>query len=228
MFTNHIITKNLIFIVATEPATKTSTDKMTPLETQIKELTKLIKNQEVSANNEQHNLSPPRSDIKGRPNNTCFCDYCRMNGHSISRRSKKQEQDEVNKLRKALTIKNDRKVSFENGYKRNRIFSNQNNYNQNGQSRNNKLTYQSGQSGNYGHTPRFQNHSNYSIRYHNKYNKNGYPRNNQQPSYNSNPRRNESYEEKYPKQNTFRDNERATKQHYDQENRQSSSDPRGR
>ena len=104
-FTNHIITKDLTFIVATDPANKTSTDKMTSLETQIKELTKLIKNQEVSAINEQLSFRRRDPDVKGRPNNTRFCDYCRMNGHSISRCSKKQVQDEVNKLRKELTIK---------------------------------------------------------------------------------------------------------------------------
>ena len=40
-FTNHIITKDLTFIVATDPANKTSTDNMTSLETQIKELTNI-------------------------------------------------------------------------------------------------------------------------------------------------------------------------------------------
>ena len=122
-FTNHIITKDLTFIVATDPANKTSTDKMTSLETQIKELTKLIKSQEVSAINKQHCFRRRDPDVKGRPNNKRFCDYCRMNGHSISRCSKKQVQDEVNKLRKELTIKSDRKVSFETDYKRNRNFS---------------------------------------------------------------------------------------------------------
>ena len=58
-------------------------------------------------------------DIKGRPNSTPFCEYCRMNGHSIPRCSKKQVQDEVNKLRKELTTKNERRVSFETDYKRN-------------------------------------------------------------------------------------------------------------
>ena len=109
-FTNHIITKDLTLIVATDPANKTSTDKMTSLETQIKELTKLIENQEVSAINEQHSFRRRDPNIKGRPNNTRFCDYCRTNGHSISRCSKKQVRDEVNKLSKELTIKNDREV----------------------------------------------------------------------------------------------------------------------
>ena len=97
-FTNYIITKDLTFIVAIDPANKTSTDKMTSLETQTKELTKLIKNHEVSAINEQHSFRCRDPEVKGRPNSTRFCDYCRMNGHSISRCSKKQVQDEVNKL----------------------------------------------------------------------------------------------------------------------------------
>ena len=122
--------KSLTFIVATDPANKTSTDKMTSLETQIKELTKLIKNQEVSAINEQHSLRRRDPDVKDRPNKTRFCVYCRMNGHSISRCSKKQVQDKINKLRKELTKKNDRKVSFKTDYKRNRNFSIQRNYNQ--------------------------------------------------------------------------------------------------
>ena len=145
---------------------------MTSLETQIKELTNLMKNQAVSAINEQHSFHRRNPDVKGRPNNKRFCDYCRMNGHSISKCSKKQVQDEVNKLRKELTIKNYRKVSFETDYKRNQNFSSQSNYNQSGQSRNNNLTNQSGQSGNSGKTSNFQNHSKYGIRYHNKYNKN--------------------------------------------------------
>ena len=103
---------------------------MTSLETQIKELTKLIKNQEVSAINDQTSLQRRHPDIKGRPNSTRFCEYCRMNGHSISRCSKKEVQDQVNKLRKELTTKNEQRVLFETDYKRNRRpnnFPNQNN-----------------------------------------------------------------------------------------------------
>ena len=99
-FTNHVISKDLTIIVATDPANESTTDKMPSLETQIKELTKLIKNQEVSAINYQNSFQRRHLDIKGRPYSTRFCEYCRMNGHSISRCSKKQVQDEVNKLRK--------------------------------------------------------------------------------------------------------------------------------
>ena len=99
-FTNHIITKDLIFIVTTDPAKKTATDKMTSLETQMKKITKLNKNQEIGAINEQHLFRRRDPDVEGRPNKTRFCDYCRMNGHSISRCSKKQVQDEVSKFAK--------------------------------------------------------------------------------------------------------------------------------
>ena len=50
-FTNHVITKDLTFIVATDPANKSTTDKMTSLETQIKKPTKLIMSQEINAIN---------------------------------------------------------------------------------------------------------------------------------------------------------------------------------
>ena len=87
-FTNHVITKGLTFIGATDPANKSTTDKMTSLETHIKELTKLIKNREVSAINDKNSFHQSHPDIKGRPNSTRFCEYCRMNGHFISRCSK--------------------------------------------------------------------------------------------------------------------------------------------
>ena len=61
----------------------------------MKELTKLNKNQEVSAIIEQHLFRRRDPDVKGRPNNTRFCDYCRMNRHSISRCSEKQVKDKV-------------------------------------------------------------------------------------------------------------------------------------
>ena len=106
-FTNHVITKDLTFIVAIDPANKSTTDKMTSIETQTKELTKLIKNQEISAINDQNLFHRHHPDIKGRPNSTRFWENCRMNGHSKARCSKKQVRDEVNKLRKELTRKND-------------------------------------------------------------------------------------------------------------------------
>ena len=77
-FTNHVITKDLTFVVATDPANKSTTDKMTSIETQIKELSEFIKNQEVKAINDQNLFQRRHPDIKGRPNSTRFCEYCRI------------------------------------------------------------------------------------------------------------------------------------------------------
>ena len=71
---------DLTFTIATDPANKFTTDKITSLETQIKQLAKLIKNQEVSSTiNDQNSFQRRHPDIKGRPNSTRFCEYCRMN-----------------------------------------------------------------------------------------------------------------------------------------------------
>ena len=132
--------KDLTFIVATHPTNKTSKDKETSLETQIKELTKLNKNQEVSAINEQHCFRHRDPDVKGRPNNTRFCDYCRMNSHSISRCSKKQVQDEVNKHPKELIIKIDRKYQLRPTINVTEISQSKVITKKNGQSKNNNFT----------------------------------------------------------------------------------------
>ena len=211
-FTSHIITKDLTFIVATDPAS---------LETQIKELTKLIKNQEVSAINDQNSFQRRHPDIKGRrPNGTRFCDYCRMNGHSISGCSKKQVQDEVNKLRKELTTKNERRVSFETDYKQNRRplnFPNQSNPNPSNRfwDNQNRTTDNSNPSQN-----------NYSIRHNYNHNGNNFQKANAQSSF----KRPQTYDDRYPGAGDikFRENEQDAKQFYDHENRQFNSNPRGR
>ena len=91
---------------------------MTSLETQNKELTKLIKNQEVSAISDQNSFQRRRHDIRGRPNSARFCEYCRMNGHSMSRCLKTSTSQEK-RLQKELTTNVDRNVSFETNYQRN-------------------------------------------------------------------------------------------------------------
>ena len=64
--------------------------------------------------------SRPRDpNIKGRPNSTRFCDYCRSNGHSISRCTKKQIDDSVNKLRKELVEPRKQNITFSNDYRKN-------------------------------------------------------------------------------------------------------------
>ena len=57
-FTNHVSTKGLSFIVATDPANESTTDKLTSLETQFKELTTLINNQEVQSTTRITTTSP--------------------------------------------------------------------------------------------------------------------------------------------------------------------------
>ena len=211
-FTNHVITMDRTFIVATDPAKKSTTDKMTSLEPQIEELTKLIKNQEVSAINDQnsfqriHFICHP--DIKGRPNSTRFCEYCRINGDAISRCSKKQVQDEVIKLRKELTAKNEQRVSFETDYKRNRRtnnFPNQNNPNPSNRfwDNQNRTTLNSNPSQN-----------NYGIRHNYNYNGNNFQKANAKSSFNAN--RPQTYDDRYPRENKLRENEQVAKQFYDQ------------
>ena len=210
-FTNHVITKDLTFTVATDPANKSTTDKMTSLETQFKERTKLIKIQEVCAIN--------YPDIKGSPNSTRYCEYCRMNGRSISRCSKTQVQDEVNKLRKELTNKIEQKLSFETDYKRNRRpknFSNQTAPNQNNRFWDNQSrTNNSNPSRN-----------NYGVCNKYNYNGNNCHKANAQSTFNA--KRLQIDDDRYPRENTFRENEQGAKHFYDQENRQFNSNPRGR
>ena len=71
---------------------------MISLEIQFKNITELIKHQEVSAIIDQNFFLRQNSVIKSRQNKFRFCEDYRMNGHSICKRSKKQTQDEVNKL----------------------------------------------------------------------------------------------------------------------------------
>ena len=64
--------------------------------------------------------SRPRDpNIKGRPNSARFCDYCRSNGHSISRCTKKQIDDIVNKLRKELVKPRKQNITFSYDYRKN-------------------------------------------------------------------------------------------------------------
>ena len=82
---NHLITKDLTFTVSTDGTVKETNDKISSLGAQIKELTSLIRKNEVSAINSGSFKDP---NVKGRPNNTRFCNYCRIHGHSISNCSK--------------------------------------------------------------------------------------------------------------------------------------------
>ena len=86
-FVDHLVVKDLTFSVTTEPKGATGLDKLKTLESKINDLTSLFKSNEVNA----IDTSRPRDpNTKGRPNSTIFFDYCRSNGHFISRCTKKQ------------------------------------------------------------------------------------------------------------------------------------------
>ena len=53
---NQIISNDFTFIIATDPANKSTTDIMTSLEARIQKLIKLVKYQEVSALNDQNSF----------------------------------------------------------------------------------------------------------------------------------------------------------------------------
>ena len=196
-FQDHLITQDLTCLVVNEDITsgtsssKSSSDKVNSLENQIKELTSLLKSNEVNAIQGPSSSRDP--NIKGRANNTRFCDYCRNHGHSISTCNKKKLDDEIQKIRKELLEQKVHKPTFSNNYKRgnwNSNYSNSrpNNYNQRGMN---------------------QNSNNYNQR--NSYNFGP-------PKYGNKFNQNRQYDQKFPRENQFRQNEYAAKQYYDREN----------
>ena len=112
---NHLITKDLTFTVSTDGTVKQTNDKISSLEAQIKELTSLIRNNEVSAINSGSFKDP---NVKGRPNNTRFCNYCRNHGHSISNCSKHRIDEGFKKMKRELTEEKEKKTSFSTDYKK--------------------------------------------------------------------------------------------------------------
>ena len=127
---------------------------------------------------------PRDPNIKGRPNSTRFCDYCRSNGHSISRCTKKQIDDSVNKLRKELVEPRRPDITFSNDYRKN----NRGNARFNGPR-------------NQGYQPR-GGYSNYNPRF----SKPNYQQQNTSFSSYGN-RFTQPYEQTFPQQNTYRNNE---------------------
>ena len=123
-------------------------------------------------------------NIKGRPNTTRFCDYCRSNGHSISRCTNKQIDDSFNKRRKELVEPRKQNITFYNDYRKN----NRGNTRFNGPR-------------NEGYQPR-GGYSNYNPRF----NKPNYQQQNTSFSSYGN-RFTQPYEQTLPQQNTYRKNE---------------------
>ena len=184
----HLITQDLTCIVFNENSAKQPSDKISSLETIIKELTSLIKSNEVSAiqNTSNFNRDP---NIKGRANNTRFCEYCRNHGHSISTCNKKKLDDEVQKIRKELLEQKETKPTFSNNYRRGAWNNNQ--YNSRNNSYNNRAQNPNS----------FYNNQN-GYKYGNRFNQN------------------KQYDQRFPRENSFRQNEYAAKQFYERENSQ--------
>ena len=123
-------------------------------------------------------------------------------------------------MRKELTTKNERRVSFETDLKQNRRpnnFPNQNNPNPSNRfwDNQNRITNNSN-----------TNQINYGIRHNYNNNGNNFQKANAQSSFKS--KSPQIYDHRYPRENNFRENEQVVKQFYDQENRQFNSNPRGR
>ena len=69
-FVDHLIVKDLLFSVTTEPNGATGLDKL-KTESEINDLTSLFKTNEVNAIDTSRPRDPNK---KGRPNSTRFCD----------------------------------------------------------------------------------------------------------------------------------------------------------
>ena len=92
----------------------TGLDELITLERKINDLSSPLKSNEVNAIDSS---SPRDPNIKGRPNTTRFCEYCRTNGHSKC--TKKQIDDSVNKLRKEIVEPRRQNLTFSNDYRKN-------------------------------------------------------------------------------------------------------------
>ena len=113
----HLITQGLTCIVNKENSAKQPLDKISSLESQIKELKSLIKRNEVSALKGRNNFNRV-PNVKGRVNNNKFCEYCRNDGHSISTCNKNKLDDEVQNIRKKHLEQKESKPTFSNNYRR--------------------------------------------------------------------------------------------------------------
>ena len=148
----------------------------------------MIKSNEVSPIQGTNNFNRD-PNIKGRANNTRFCEYCRNHGHSISTCNKKKLDDEVQKIRKELLEQKETKPTFSNNHRRGAWNNNQ--YNSRNNTYNNRVQNPNS----------FYNNQN-SYKYGNRFNQN------------------KQYDQRFPRKNSFRQNEYAAKQFYERENSQ--------
>ena len=84
-FKDHVANKDLIYSVSSEfvpNSTNEQNSKLDSLEKQVRELSTLLKEQQVNALN-QANTRTNDVNNKSRQNATRFCHYCRRNGHTL-------------------------------------------------------------------------------------------------------------------------------------------------
>ena len=84
-FKDHVANKDLIYSVSSEfvpNSTNEQNSKLDSVEKQVRELSTLLKEQQVNALN-QANTRTNDVNNKSRQNATRFCHYCRRNGHTL-------------------------------------------------------------------------------------------------------------------------------------------------
>ena len=84
-FKDHVSNKDLIYSVSSEFVPNSTNDqnsKLDSLEKQVRELSTLLKEQQVNTLN-QVNTRTNDMNNKSRQNATRFCHYCRRNGHTL-------------------------------------------------------------------------------------------------------------------------------------------------
>ena len=134
-FKDHVANKDLIYSVSSEfvpNSTNEQNSKLDSLEKQVRELSTLLKEQQVSALN-QANTRTNDVNNKSRQNATRFCHYCRRNGHTLQYCRIKAFDDE--RKRQYNRENQQKKPTFTNDYNKRKgpNFGSQNYYNSNSQ-----------------------------------------------------------------------------------------------
>ena len=146
-FQTHITSKDVIYTISSELVPNATSDHNTTLhslEQQIKELTAIIKEQQINQVN-QSNFRPTNADNKSRQNMTRFCSYCQRNGHTLMYCRTKALDEQIK--RQQTRNNQERRTVFTHDYNKRRgpNFGSQNNQNFNQQPRygnqNNQTSY---------------------------------------------------------------------------------------
>ena len=163
-FKDHVANKDLIYSVSSEfvpNSTNEQNSKLDSLEKQVRELSTLLKEQQVNALN-QANTRTNDVNKKSRQNATRFCHYCRRNGHTLQYCRIKAFDDE--RKRQYNRENQQKKPTFTNDYNKRKgpNFGSQNYHNSNSQ-------YNSNPSQKYGngYSPPYNRNQNFSNQNHN-------------------------------------------------------------